>query len=467
MNSITLPACLPDSYCYDILGNLQVKIFIDANVYQIPINALFMMAARKNTKRGFLFVSKVLGKHIPVHPLIPLIGGAALAGRYASAVHNETAFEENCDFAQALTASPVREETWQYISRNPLPLPEKTLFIGFAETATALGHGMFSCFAENAQYIHTTRENIQGVENVLHFAEEHSHATEHYCYAIDPVLFANKDMVVLVDDEITTGKSALNFIKAIQGRYPRKKYGIVSILDWRSAADRQRLADTERELGIKIYCISLLSGRISVTGEPAADGYQPKEQCSANQVQSVVETLIIDNDLGALVKFPSLNTQDKQNIAPYLYSTGRFGIDSREQTDLESKLQQAGVLLGQNRQGNKTLCLGTGEFMYIPFKIAGYMGEGVSVQSTTRSPIYPAEHADYGVQQAISFASPDDESITNYLYNIPVGYYDEVFIFLERATDPKGLESLLQALVPLAIPRIVCIACVSGLAATE
>ena len=59
---------------------------------------------------------------------------------------------------------------------------------------------------------------------------------EHYCYAIDPALFENDDMVVLVDDEITTGKSALNFIRAIQSKYPRKKYGVVSLLDWRSVS---------------------------------------------------------------------------------------------------------------------------------------------------------------------------------------------------------------------------------------
>lgn len=51
------------------------------------------MAARKNIKRGFLFVSKVLGKHIPVQPLIPLIGGGILAARYVSMVYDESSWD--------------------------------------------------------------------------------------------------------------------------------------------------------------------------------------------------------------------------------------------------------------------------------------------------------------------------------------------------------------------------------------
>jgi len=458
MNNTILPVYLPNCYSYDVLEDLKVEIIVDLNAYEIPIDVLFLMAARKNTKRGFLFVSKILGKHIPVHPLIPLIGGAALAARYASLVYNEHSFEKNCDFAQALVLPVAMEKTWDYISHNPLPLRSKTLFIGFAETATALGHSMFSCFRENAQYIHTTRENILGIDQVLHFNEEHSHATEHHCYAIDPTLFDNGDMVVLVDDEITTGKSALNFIKAIQSQYPRKKYGVVSLLDWRSIVDEQRFKDAESELGICIHTISLTSGRITVSGQPVVDYHEHKPLLGS--VRSVVEKIVLGHELGALLEFSSRSTDNEKNTVPYLYATGRFGISSQEQADLESKFQQVGLSLRQKRQGKKTLCLGTGEFMYIPFKIASYMGEGVSVQSTTRSPIYPAQHVGYAVQQAITFASPDDPSIEYYLYNIPLGYYDEVFVFLEREVDDKGLESLLQAFEPLAIAKICFVLCV-------
>lgn len=98
--------------------------------------------------------------------------------------------------------------------------------------------------------------------------------------------------------------------------------------------------------------------------------------------------------------------------------------------------------------------------MYIPFKIATYMGEGVSVQSTTRSPVHPANRPGYAVQQALSFPCPEDNSIMNYVYNIPEGHYDEVFIFLERAADAEDLAGLLQAFAPLGIPNIYYVTCV-------
>ncbi|MEC1550449.1 phosphoribosyltransferase domain-containing protein [Bacillus rugosus] len=48
---------------------MAVDLSVTDNPLSIPEQVLFEMAARVNKKRGFLFVSKVLGKHIPVHPL--------------------------------------------------------------------------------------------------------------------------------------------------------------------------------------------------------------------------------------------------------------------------------------------------------------------------------------------------------------------------------------------------------------
>lgn len=459
MNSITSPACLPNTYDYTILKNLKVEVQVVNNVYQIPIDALFLMAARKNTKRGFLFVSKILGKHIPVHPLIPLLGGGALAARYASMMYDDRSLERHCDFSQAFINSSAMKTVWEYIKQNPLTLQENTLFIGFAETATALGHGVFSCFA-NAKYIHTTRENILDIENVLNFAEEHSHAVEHYCYGTKAEWFDNEDMVVLVDDEITTGKSALNFIRAIQHRYPRKRYAVLSILDWRSQADKQKYVEIEKELQVQIHTISLLSGDIVIKGKPVVD-YQEVTSCVAQMdVKPTVEMLVIKEDIGVLRNFSSLNTNEERNTTPYLQATGRFGITSQEQAVIEEKFRKIGKWMKGKRQGNNTLCMGTGEFMYIPFKISSHMGEGVSVQSTTRSPIYPVQRENYGVQRSISFCNPEDSHIINYVYNIPPGFYDDIFIFLEREVQEQNLESLLQALTPLGVSKIYVVACV-------
>lgn len=101
--------------------------------------------------------------------------------------------------------------------------------------------------------------------------EEHSHATEHCCRFLTISCLENEDMIALVDDEITTGKSALNFIRAIQKRYPRKSYAVLSLLDWRSTAEKQKFAEAEADLGIRIHMVSLVSGSITVEGQPIMD----------------------------------------------------------------------------------------------------------------------------------------------------------------------------------------------------
>lgn len=190
--------------------------------------------------------------------------------------------------------------------------------------------------------------------------------------------------------------------------------------------------EVEKELQIQIHTISLLSGEIAVEGEPMTDGQQSFSYAVQKHGEPIVEKLIIKDDLGMVKNFSSLNTKSEENNIPYLHATGRFGITSQEQNDIEKAYCKVGNWLKQKRQGKNTLCLGTGEFMYIPFRIAGYMGEGVNVQSTTRSPIFPVQRENYGVQQAICFANPEDGSIVNYVYNIPPDHYDDVFIFLKE-----------------------------------
>jgi orotate phosphoribosyltransferase len=451
MEGIMMSLHVIEKISYDILDDLQVKVTILANPYQIPIEAVFSMAARKNVKRGFLFVSKLLGKHIPVHPLIPLIGGAALAERYLNVIYNQTQIEDGFSFAKALTDINTLEKYWAVASNRQVALDEETIFIGFAETATALGYAMFAQFS-NANYIHTTRENISGIKDVLNFKEEHSHAPDHHCYAVNASLFDNKHTVVLVDDEITTGRSALNFIRAIQDRYPHDKYVVAAILDWRSPEDRQRFLSLERELGISIQVVSLITGSIAIKGKPVSNFTWHSRECK-NSAETIVEKIMLADKFKTVYKFVSVNSCNEKNANPYLAVTGRFGITSRESRCFEQIFRDIGSLLRQKRQGKRTLCLGTGEFMYVPFRIAEHMGEGVVVQSTTRSPVYPVNRFDYAVRYASHFLCPEDFSLVNYVYNVPDDYYDEVFIFFERQVPDDKLHEIISALGKC-VPRI-------------
>ena len=72
----------------------------------LPPEALFDFAERQNPRRVFLFVSKVLGRHIPVAP------------------------------------SVMRDVQQRLADGITLPPDMQTLFVGMAETAVGLGAGV-------------------------------------------------------------------------------------------------------------------------------------------------------------------------------------------------------------------------------------------------------------------------------------------------------------------------------------
>lgn len=73
--------------------------------------------------------------------------------RYMEILHNIShPFQKEILNLISLEIDEIPEEVFRY----QYPLQEEVLFIGFAETATSLGHSMFQCF-QNAKYVHTTR----------------------------------------------------------------------------------------------------------------------------------------------------------------------------------------------------------------------------------------------------------------------------------------------------------------------
>jgi len=153
------------------------------------LDSLLSFSSRINKKRGFFFVSKVLGKHIPTTP-------------------------------------SLMESTYKELAKLVPRSDEKTLFVGFAEAATALGQGVFEALnLPNSFYIS--------------FKEEHSHAPSHIFYAPqDPSLqemLSQITRIVLIDDEVTTGNTANNLIEAFKEVLPKvKTYTLITLLDWSS-----------------------------------------------------------------------------------------------------------------------------------------------------------------------------------------------------------------------------------------
>ena len=167
-------------------------------------HALFEIAERRNPKRAFLFVSKALGRHIPVAP--------------------RTMKHAYRDLAQQI----------------PAGLPGPVLFIGMAETAVGLAAGVHREYCRtrgDAVLITSTRHPVDG-KLMCEFVEAHSHATDHLIYwPEDPELatmarYARS--LVLVDDEATTGNTFANLLAELPkaGLSQLQRVCTVTLTDW-------------------------------------------------------------------------------------------------------------------------------------------------------------------------------------------------------------------------------------------
>jgi hypothetical protein len=448
MKDTITPALSMQEKSYTVMGDLSVGIRINHNPYSIPLERVFSLAARNNPRRSYLFVSKLIGKHIPVHPRIPLLTGFLLASRLAENLGIDVDGNK-INEAVAMIAGHGNCN----LMRAAYSFPGKTLFIGFAETATALGHSVFDSFSGDIGFLHTTRESLAGTCDTIYFTEEHCHAPEQRCLVNDASFFTGNNLLVLIDDEITSGNTCLNFIKRIQKKYPQQNYVVLTILDWRSGEAQKKYVRAEQELGIKINVISLCAGDFwSRGGSPTVTGLLPGTATSSPEIPDIVNIIA---PVGPEIEIQSGGGK----AAGYLKYTGRFGLGAGDEGPLFSLAEALGQRLGALRKGRKTLCLGTGEFMYIPFLTACHMGEGVMVQSTTRSPVHPHGGRDYAVKHAIAFEDPFIPGINNFVYNIPPYYYDEVFVFWEREVKPELVAPLAGSLHSLGIGHIVFIVC--------
>ncbi|MGG3562504.1 phosphoribosyltransferase family protein [Neobacillus rhizosphaerae] len=428
-------------YTYNILDAFETEIEIVENMYNLPIEELFTMAARINKKRSFLFVSKVLGKHLPILPNKGLLTAALLAVRYIESVKGL-----HCEEKEELVSFFSKGgETYNHLPFVPNSI--QPIVIGFAETATALGHAFFDCFY-TAEFFHTTREEMREEKPNVTFEEEHSHATSHRCY-IPNNMINNQREIILVDDEITTGKTALNIIQSIHANYPREEYTVVSILDWRSQENKDRFKQLEDELGIKIHVVSLVAGHVQIKQHKEIISQSSSGNDRKNKVEQSVEFL----QLSSLFTPVPFSSKTNGNTTPYILETGRFGLGGYENS-FDEKMSDAACYLEQKRTGEKTLCLGTGEFMYLPMQLASKMGSGVYYHSTTRSPIHVENRRGYGAQFGVTFPNPEDLTVTNFVYNIPPDYYDEIFIFFEREVELENLQPLLNELNRIGVQSI-------------
>lgn len=367
-----------------------MQINVNHNMFHFDLEDLVLIGKRaNNSKRNFLFISKLLGKHLAVHPDVCKAAGYLLS----SLAYGNSNQQKYVDFikCQNFDIKPY------FV---PIEVEEKPLFIGFAETATGLGMSAASAI-KNSTFYTTTRETADMV-NLLTFEEEHSHATTHKMYTSEPIDFSQFDEIVLVDDEITTGNSMLNLIRELYHKYGVKKYKILTILDWRGAEHFDNFNAIRKQYGLDISVYSLLGGDLYT--------------CDGNVYTGDKETEILNFAnirQWELPKFPRMFCNSNDKIVGFLKDTGRFGLQHERFEFIEKNAQaiaeKINLRLGDNK---KILVVGHGENIYIPSRIAAYLKGDVQFKTTTRSPIYVDE---YIIKSRHFFI---DNGVKYYFYNI-------------------------------------------------
>lgn len=366
---------------------VQIKIIYRKLVINMKYSEqnLVKIAKRENNKkRSYLLVNPLQGKHMPVSPIKAMQLFDSLADKIKDRYKDE-----------------------------------KILFVGFAETATAIGARV--AINLGANYIQTTREIIPDV-NYMFFSEEHSHATEQKLVKNDiDGIIKEVDRIIFIEDEITTGKTILNIIDILEKQYPNKlKYGVASLLN--GMTDEHLSRYKKRKIEIQ-YLV----------------------KTDHSDYKKYADKYINDGDY-------ICNLSDEKIEVPILNIEGK--MDARRLVNgkkYEEACQRLWNKVNENI-GNikkeKILVVGTEEFMY-PSLYIGSMLENleneVKCHSTTRSPIMVSRDKEYPLHTRYELRSLYDSERKTFIYDIDK--YDRVFVITDSSlSEKKGIISLVNAL---------------------
>ncbi len=227
-----------------VLAGGDLRVAVDRS--DIPLDDLCGFASRRNPKRPFLFVSRVLGRHLPVRPQVMRM------------IHRRLA------------------------AKLPAGLPGPAVVIGMAETAVALGHGVHDAWRvmskrDDLLFIHSTRYRLMSHRLLSTFEESHSHATGHLIHQpADPVdadLFAACQTLVLVDDEASTGSTFVALTQACRAHMPDlARIVCVTITDWMGEDRREEIRSA---MPVQTDFVSLLEGSYTFTPSDAPPPNMP------------------------------------------------------------------------------------------------------------------------------------------------------------------------------------------------
>ncbi|MDT0221914.1 phosphoribosyltransferase [Gordonia sp. JH63] len=375
------------------------------------VRDLVSLGLRHNRRRAHLLVSTVLGKHITTSPAI--VRGAA------------------DDLGAAIIAE---------IGANAA---RDAAVFGFAETATGLGH----CVAERisaSRYLHSTRRRRAGVTVSGTFEEGHSHATTHLLQPSDPAFLdpvTPDEVLILVDDEISTGKTALGAIEAIVADRPRKRFVVASLVDMRTPAQKSECDYLAAKLGVEVAYVALAHG--SITLPP--DLLDAVWQLGSDELNPAAARR------GGLVAV----ALDWPAAVP---DGGRHGILRTDSTGFRrAATAAADTVAAQLDPRRPVVVIGHEELMYAPLCIAESLerrGFATGYQTTTRSPAQVHDVPGYPLRRGFRFTAPEpDPETPRYVYNVSSVYHPDpqVVLIVDSPADtdelraPGGLVDVLTA----------------------
>lgn len=389
------------------------------------LTGLLGLALRRNPKRAHLLVSHVLGKHVPQSPSVVYGAGLALGHRVRDLLG-----EDEC---------------------------RRAVVLGYAETATGLGHSVADGVG-TAPYLHSTRRPVPGVPPAAGFEESHSHATSHLLLPEDPALLVGDGPLVLVDDEFSTGNTVLNTIRDLHARYPRKRYVIVALVDMRSARDAARLERFARDLGARVDLVAAASGTVHLPEDVLERG---RALVAAHETPD------------APAEAPAARPAHRRVELRWprgLPDGGRHGFTPAHRVRLETALPAMTARLADALPAGarRVHVLGTEELMYAPLRLARELEQvtdaRVTFSTTTRSPVLAVDDPGYAIRTRLVFPAHDDPADgpgDRYAYNVAGAGFDAVVLVTDSAGDtpalhaPDGLLARLAAHTPHVVLAVV------------
>ena len=354
-------------------GHIQTE---HADTYES--DALYGFGERINPRRSFVFVSRVLGRHVPVKP--------CLARRAFSALADQL----------------------------PADLVGPVLVTSMAETAVGLGAGVHDAYIRR-----TARHDVLNFSSTRtarpqslfgNFSEAHSHASGHTLY--EPALESDKELLlssrtlVMVDDETSSGNTFRSLGKALNsaGLNHFERVFALTLTDWSSDAImiNSRFSDSGM---LEVERMSLLCG--SYTWTAIADA--------------------------PVMTLPDPDVPSSLAMAP-VYRTGDARVGNSGLTDFCIPDCLLHFIDSNAADARPVLILGSGEHVWEPFLLAEMLerqGIDVKFSASTRSPILIG----HDIRCAFAFSDHEGLGIRNYLYNVNPDDYSTIVMCVDTAVD--------------------------------